>query len=333
MKKPVNLFIIPVLCLLLSGCIDDPQPKPIKADGPIDQAPGLTWIGTSTPFPSVPAPVTATLPPTDSPTLIPDLPLDRLTDDHGVEMIRIPAGEFIMGSEDGFPDEVPVHTVYLDTYYIDRFETTNAEYQRCVIDGACEPPRQFDCCAHQAVGTILDYYGNPAYDNYPVTWTNWYDAINYCEWRGVRLPTEAEWEKAARGTDGRTYPWGNDDPTPAHLNFNWPSGTFDQEPLGVTAPVGSYSLGASPYGVLDMAGNVYEWVQDVYAVDYYSRSPYENPTGPDPDDGGWRIARGGSFWNQAYRNRSSNRNNAYLPADLAHFDAGIRCAMDDPYRQ
>jgi len=258
-----------------------------------------------------------------------DLP-GRITDEHGVVMVLIPEGEFIMGSEEGFPDEAPVHMVWIDAFYIDLTEVTNQQYRGCVEAGVCQPPRRTSCCTEDANRAPIwpDYFGNPEFDDYPVIFISWYDAYTFCQWRGARLATEAEWEKAARGTDGRTYPWGNEEPTPDHLNFTWPETMFDQRPLYTTAPVGSYPLGASPYGVLDMAGNVYEWLWDAYAPDYYQYSPYRNPTGP--EDGEYRLTRGGSFYNQAFRNRSANRNNAYIPASSVHFDGGARCARDIP---
>lgn len=262
--------------------------------------------------------------------LVSQLP-ERIIEEHGVEMVLIPEGEFIMGSEAGFPDELPVHTVWVDAFYIDLLEVTNSQYQACVDAGACQPPRRMDCCTEDSnrVPIWPEYYGNPEFDNYPVIFISWYDAYSFCIWRGARLATEAEWEKASRGTDGRTYPWGNEEPTPDHLNFLWPQGSFSsRRPLFTTAPVGSYPLGASPYGVLDLAGNVYEWLWDRYEADYYQYSPYENPTGP--EEGDYRLTRGGSFWNQAFRNRSANRNNAYIPATSVHFDGGARCAADVP---
>ncbi len=324
----LNAISIMTLFLFASGlaaCSPADPPADGMPDPPAEERPGIV-----TPSPAATiSPPTPISPPTEAPTPSPTPLPERIVDSHGVEMVLVPAGEFIMGSEEGFPDEVPVHRVYVDAFYIDRLEVTNREYRACVEDGACEPPRRADCCSEQPGNAIWpDYFYNPDFDDYPVIFISWYDAYDYCSWRGVRLPTEAEWEKAARGTDGRTYPWGNDDPTPERLNFTWPEGTFDERPLYHTAPVGSYPAGASPYGVLDMAGNVYEWVYDLYSPDYYRISPYENPTGP--EEGTYRVTRGGSFYNQAFRNRSSNRNNAYIPADSVHFDGGARCAMDVP---
>lgn len=246
-------------------------------------------------------------------------------------MALIPEGEFTMGSEAGFPDEMPVHPVWVDAFYLDLLEVTNGQYLDCVEAGACDPPRREDCCT-ESPGTYVkwpEYFGNPEFDAHPVIFITWFDAYDFCTWRGARLATEAEWEKASRGTDARTYPWGNEEPTPDLLNFLWPEGDFEsQRPRYSTAPVGSYPLGASPYGVLDLAGNVYEWLWDRYEARYYERTPYDNPTGPQHGD--YRLTRGGSFWNQAFRNRSANRNNAYIPASSYHFDGGVRCALDVP---
>jgi serine/threonine-protein kinase len=304
------LFAI-VSLITLSGCLaaDPPlatttlSPSATPADPPAFGTPLLRATAIPSPTP------TASLTPSATP-----LP-GRITDGFGAVMVLIPAGEFIMGSEQGFSDERPVHTVYVASFYIDLLEVTNREYRACVDAGVCHPPARLDSA------TRADYFTNPQYDAYPVIWISWYDAFAYCAWRGARLPTEAEWEKAARGADGRTYPWGDQEPIPDLLNFIH-SGIYD------TAPVGSYPLGASPYGVLDMAGNVYEWVQDIYAPDYYHYSPYTNPTGP--EEGTYRVTRGGSWYNQAFRNRSANRNNAFIPADSVHNDGGARCALDAP---
>jgi formylglycine-generating enzyme required for sulfatase activity len=271
-------------------------------------------------------PPTATI--TPSPTLSPTALPGRIRDKHNTMMLLVPAGEFTRGSEQGFPDEVPVHKVYVDAFYIDLTEVTNEQYRECVKAGDCQPPRRYDCCSEKSVGVWPSYYDNRKFDDYPVVFITWHDALAYCTWRGVRLLTEAEWEKASRGTDARTYPWGNAEPTPSLLNFAWLPKEFEEKPSYTTMPVGSYPNGASPYGVLDLAGNVYEWVYDVYAPDYYQVSPYDNPKGP--EEGAYRVTRGGSFYNQAYRNRSSNRNNAFIPASSFHFDGGARCGMDAP---
>lgn len=297
-----------------------------------DQPATATSPATDTPAPTPSPTVTATSTPLPSPMPTPSAtPLpERVVDAHGVTMVLIPDGEFIMGSEEGFPDEAPTHKVYLDSFYIDLTEVTNSQYRACVEAGVCQPPRRTDCCTEDPNQYIAwpSYFDNLEFDDYPVIFISWYDAHDFCEWRGARLPTEAEWEKAARGTDGQPYPWGDEDPSPELLNFYWLPGAFDAQPRNTTAPVGSYPLGASPYGVLDMLGNVYQWVYDIYDPDYYSYSPYANPTGP--EEGTFRVTRGGSFYNQAFRNRASNRNHAFIPASSVHFDGGARCAKDAP---
>ena len=221
-------------------------------------------------------------------------------------MVYVPAGEFSMGSNDGYDDEQPVHTVYLDAYWIDQTEVTNALYERCVEDGVCNTPGE------HGSDTRASYYGNPTYADYPVIYVNWYQAEEYCQWAGRELPTEAQWEKAARGTDGRTYPWGNATPTSDLVNFN--------SNIGDTTEVGSYPDGASPYGALDMAGNVWEWVAD-WQGDYPS-GMVSNPMGP--ASGEYRVLRGGSWDNNEGLIRSADRDGDY--PSCANRNNGFRCA-------
>jgi formylglycine-generating enzyme required for sulfatase activity len=168
--------------------------------------------------------------------------------------------------------EMPTHTVTLNAFWIMQTEVTNAEYKKCVDMVKCKMPNN-------------SRWNDPAYADYPVTDVNWDQASAYANWVGGRLPTEAEWEKAARGTDQRVYPWGNQAPDD-RLNYN-------RGVVSDTMPVGSYPNGASPYGALDMAGNVEEWVADWYSPTYYASSPAQNPQGP--DTGADRVLRGGSF--------------------------------------
>jgi serine/threonine-protein kinase len=244
----------------------------------------------------------------------------------GMTLVFVPAGEFTMGSDGDAAGvfETPSHTVHVDGFWIDQSEVTNRQFAACVKDGACEPPFT------SASASRMDYYGVAEFDSFPVIEVDWSAAAAYCKWAGRRLPTEAEWEKAARGTDGRTYPWGNewDVESSPRLNFsdkNFPNNAGDaaaDDGYADTAPVGNYVTGASPYGAVDMAGNVWEWVSDFYGAQYYGASPSSNP--PGPDSGSGHVLRGGSFASDMNDLRTAKR--VWLSDTSAGDDVGFRCA-------
>jgi len=259
---------------------------------------------------------------TPTPTVTPYPPL--IEDDFGISMVLVSAGPFILGSTNGDSDEVPIREIFLDGFYIDQFEVTNASYKECVDQGRCNPPRQFDS------QTRFEYYGTTEYANYPVIYVSWEDARMYCQWRAGRLPTELEWEKAARGPEGFVYPWGNEFD---EGNANYCGGAVfcpDAPDDGYkdTAPVDAFASGASPYGAFQMAGNVNEWTADWYDQNFYSslNDGDENPLGPESGSG--RVIRGGSFGLNAEKIRTTNRGfNA--PSEFSEFD-GFRCVVDLP---
>ena len=259
---------------------------------------------TRTPTPTKTLTPTITFPPT------PDIGSSWIRPADGMVMLFVPAGEFTMGSETR-DDEKPIHMVTLDAYWMDQTEVTNQKYALCVQAGACAPPKQTRSSQRS------EYYGNPEYDEYPVIYVDWYMANDYCSWAGGRLPTEAEWEKAARGADERTYPWGEG----IDCNKANYSGCVND-----TLTVGSYEYGKSLYGLFDMAGNVWEWVLDWYDSNYYSISPASNPQGP--VSGQSRVLRGGSWYivDNSVRSADRDRSNPTNTYD----NVGFRCSRSLP---
>ena len=240
------------------------------------------------------------------------------------DMILIPAGEFIMGTdfEGTNADQKPAHPVYLDAFYIDKHEVTNAQFEAFIVDGGYQNRKLWTAAGwnfiqkHQ-IKTPLHHGQNSISiePDHPVIGVSWYEANAYAAWVGKRLPTEAEWEKAARGIDGRTYPWGNE------IDFSRLNYFSHHEKI---LRVGSFLSGASPYGVLDMAGSVWEWCADWYGESRYSQSPQKNPTGP--NKGQYRVLRGGGWNSIRLQLRCSYRH--YDREDRRAYNIGFRCAQD-----
>ena len=230
----------------------------------------------------------------------------------GAPMTLVPCGEFDMGSPEqgGDEDERPQHRVHVDAFYVDLYQITNGRYAAFLKNTRRAEPRGWK-------NVTL-----PADSDLPVVGVTWQDAAAFCRWAGNRLLTEAEWEKAARGTDGRKYPWGDDEPSPRHANY----GKSEDDPEAHLLAVGSLEAGKSPYGVYDMAGNVWEWVADWYGETYYRQSPDRNPKGP--PKGTSKVARGGAWDRHVFNVRSANRS-AFNPSNRFK-DVGFRCARNAP---
>jgi formylglycine-generating enzyme required for sulfatase activity len=242
----------------------------------------------------------------------------------GAPMRVVPAGPFPMGvpsgDRDGGRDEYPRHEVFVDTFVIDKFEVTNGLYLEFVKSTGHRVPQN----PKNPSRTL--WQGNSITESVaerPVINVDWFDADAYCKWADKRLPTEAEWEKAAKGTSDRRFPWGNVEPTAKHLNYN-------QRWIGekTLMPVGSYDAGMSPYGVYDMAGNVWEWVNDWYDAQYYEQSPNKNPQGP--DRGSKKVIRGAGWQNETPTVRIFTRVDS--DPSVRNESTGFRCAADVPQK-
>lgn len=294
MKLP-NLYLLTVL--LLAACVKAESMIPTPTLPP----PTETLIPSKTPLPTE-TPIPSETPfPTETPEG--DIGSTWVRPKDGMAMVYVPKGVFTMGSDLGESDEQPVHDVYLDAFWIDQTEVTYTMY------ASFAPSRS---------------------GQYPVQNATWEQASAYCAWVGSHLPTEAEWEKAARSLDERTYPWGNQNPADDLVNFadvksrlSWGDVSVNDGYENV-APVGSYPAGASMYGALDMAGNLAEWVNDWYDETYYSTSPLDNP--PGPAEGFFRALRGGSWYGIADSLRTTDRS-WYIPEGGTNY-VGFRCAQN-----
>ncbi len=284
----------------------------------------------------------------------------KVREKDGMVMVYVPGGEFTMGSSlfetivlSGsklflFSDQRPKHKVYLDGFWIDKTEVTVGMFRKFVeetgyktsaeLKGGGKPWRDGPKEYEWPVVAGIDWLhpreaGIEAEDNHPVVQVSWEDAMAYAKWAGATLPTEAQWEKAARGPDERKFPWGNEF-NGAYLNYGditcpvkrWRDTEFN-DGYAFTAPVGTYPRGASPYGVLDMSGNVWEWVLDWYDEDYYGNSPYKNP--PGPESGRVRAMRGGSWYDGNPKEWVSCVIRHQNPPDDRYEDVGFRCAVNE----
>ena len=348
-KDIVRLIMIVLFGVLLSACNTQKlQPtftnepvstvRPTAINTPVlkntpDATVTFTPKTTDIPIPTGPT-ILPTATATVVPTLVetePTIGSTRMSEFDQMVQMYVPSGEFIMGSDDmdakiaieggrAYP-EIPVNTVYLDGYWIDKYEVSNGQYTLCVDGGVCQPPYL------SSSETRTKYYANPEYSNCPVIWVNWYMARAYCEWTGRRLPTEAEWEKAGRGTDGRKYPWGNEPLNGERANFcdiNCPrtiANPFYNDGYADTSPVGNYPAGASPYGAMDMSGNVWEWTGTL--IQPY---PYDSNDGrEDLEANGERVWRSGPWSNGYWWMRSSVRYRS-IP-NYWQVNLGFRCAF------
>lgn len=320
MKKHITIFL---LIFILSACGRETKtslPKPTTTATTESTAVPEIKATEAVASPTVEA-TRAVVIPTETPSN------QRFSSIDGMPQVYIPASTFHMGGYDvrAAPDEFPAHEVTLSAYWMDQLEVTNAMYQLCVAAGECDLPQSLKSQRR------TDYYDNPEFKDYPVVYVTWGDANAYCEWADRRLPTEAEWERAARGDDLRTFPWGEDKPDYRFANFNFI--------VRDTSRVGSYPLGASPFGVLDMAGNVAEWTGDFYKSNFYSASDSTSPIASTSANF-FRVVRGGSLGDAEINIRVPKRSSVLgsnlnaipgSPEYLGEFSPriGFRCAMSE----
>ena len=314
-----------------------PEPSRIAAQVAPAENPTTANTTASPTSTASPVPTATQVPPTPTPTptvAAPVIPENRTNRKDGADLVYIPEDTFTMGltteqvaylrgfcsapgCEELYRASSPAHQVTVGPYWIYRTEVSNAMYALCVADGACTPPAKHSSATH------TNYYGNPQYADYPVTRVSWYQARDYCRWAGGRLPTSAEWEFAARGKDARLFPWGNAFPNANRANLNdW---------YGDLLPVEAFADSTSPFGLLNMTGNVWEWVQDWYSEDYYATNTnWDHPTGPavgDTKNGAMlKVGRGGNYWIKEAI--SSVAIQDWDDPSSAGIGVGFRCVVD-----
>jgi serine/threonine-protein kinase len=336
--------------------------NPIEATATVTTtAPAVVELATETAAPEAsstlpPPTMTATQQPTNTPTVLPSatstsIPTPTpqagatrvITLPGGLEVTQVfvPAGSFLMGSDrndpNAFEDQFPQHEVSLDSFWIDQTEVTNIQFAAFLNEQGNQEEGGVRWLAVEASEALIEsrdgaFQPKAGFDDHPVIEVSWYGAQAHCEWSGGRLPTEAEWEYAARGPDNPIYPWG-DEFDETRLNFCDESCEFDWRDATVsdgyerTAPVGTYPEGASWIGALNMSGNVWEWVNDWYDSSYYQNSPSENPTGP--DSGSSRVLRGGAWLDSVQYVRAAFRISDFsIGPDFRSLDVGFRCAQE-----
>jgi formylglycine-generating enzyme required for sulfatase activity len=238
------------------------------------------------------------------------------------DMALIPMGRFLMGSADGDQDERPLRTVYVDSFRLDRFEVTVDQFRQCVEMGKCRTPHYGGAAYRLAHEANYLNWEQPGRDAHPINGVSWYDAQDYCHWASKRLPTEAEWEWAARSADGRLYPWGDEQATCERAIIDEGGDGCGHE---MAWPVGSRAAGVSPFGVYDLAGNLWEWTADWYSRDFYGRGEDVNPFNDTQTDG-LKVLRGGSMADQNPRIHRSTNRLGYPPEQRYDYTVGFRCA-------
>ena len=280
----------------------------------------LAACDTPTTAPSLPAPTTVAAPSSEPKKTEPAAPAaspnERVRDEDGATMLRVQAGAFVRGSSDGDDDESPPRTIHVAAFWIDRLEVSVAQYAQCVGASACAAP-----IAPKKAATAECNWGREDRRDHPVNCVTWQEAVDYCRWAGAVLPTEAQWERAARGSDGRRYPWGNEPATCEHTVM--PERGVAGCGRKTTWPVGTKPRDQSPFGLRDMSGNVREWVADYYGEKYYTTSVDRDPTGPDK---GWAKALRGGSWEVHNEQHMRAANRYRFKPDFRFHGAGFRCA-------